>query len=112
MIGRENPRDPKGEQPRHAAFVRAHAHATSSTAGRAGQPPGWPGSLGTGSHPRCQARHPSRENERRAFNLPKEVVMAFAIAIGLRRDAGQVAHQLHRIEVVAPGLSHLEVAHG
>lgn len=38
--------------------------------------------------------------------------MAFAIAIGLRRDAGQVAHQLHRIEVVAPGLSHLEVAHG
>lgn len=38
--------------------------------------------------------------------------MAFAIAIGLRRDAGQVAHQLHRIGVVAPGLSHLEVAHG
>ena len=65
-IGRENPCNVGGQPPRAAFFMSVTPSHAFDHGGPGGAAFGLAGAYVPVSHPRCQARHPSRENERRA----------------------------------------------
>lgn len=64
--GRENPSNVGGQPPRAAFFVSVTPLRAFNHGGPGGAAFGLAGANVPVSHPRCRARHPSRENERRA----------------------------------------------
>jgi hypothetical protein len=64
--GRENPGNVGGQPPQCGIFhVRQRSRAPFFYGGPGGAAFGLAGAYVPVSHPRCQGRHPSRENERR-----------------------------------------------